>query len=246
MSLTKLSGIILLALPLTAWGRPAGAPVQGEAMGALLTAADADVLPAAPAAPESAPAGAPASRSNFCTENLYTYRDRPVSGYELNCANASLGLLLHHSTSYDAGSLFARDGRCSPKHDSRVVLRSRELQPFEIGHETSAAGESVGRRELRLYRDGEGLEAGEFLLNLTWIQGGDSYQLGFIPETGATPDHVFKLAGGGSGSDSFVLRAAGLPFAFATAKTVNGRAIAYKNVPVDCEMTISVDSWYGR
>jgi hypothetical protein len=233
-STTVLAALLLLA--------PAAFAETGAALGSLLAQAGTSALPPAPEAPAAAPAS---PLSNFCATNLFTYRDRPVSAYELTCRSASRGLVLHQATSFDQIALFAPGGRCSPKHSAGVSLRSAETAPFELAHETSDAAEPAGRRALELYRDGAELGPGEFLLNLTWIQGGDSYQLGYDPETRATPSRVFRLVSGGNGADSFVLKAAALPFAFATSKTINGRAIAYR-VPVDCEMTISVDGWYGR
>lgn len=238
MPLIKLLAALLL-LPL------AVSAETGTALSSLLAQAGAEALPAAPASPAAATADIPSSRTNFCATNLYTYQDRPVSAYELTCRNAALGLVLHHATSFDQPALFAPGGRCSPKHSSSVSLRSNETQPFELAHETSGAQEPAGRRELELYRDDASLAPGQFLLNLTWIQGGDSYQLGYNPETRATPSRVFSLVSGKNGDDSFTLKASALPLAFATTKTINGKAIAYR-VPVDCEMTISVDGWYGR
>jgi hypothetical protein len=238
---TKVPAALLLLLPTAIGAQSAAAPVRTGALSEL--AAQAGAVVAAPDAPPSAPAAAGA---RFCTTNLYTYQDQPVAGYELNCTNAALGLALHHATIYDAAALFAPGGRCSPKNDSRISLTSREIRPFQIDHATDADGAPAGRRELTLYRDAPGLKPGEFLLNLTWSQGGDSYRLGFIPETGGTPTRVFKPAADKSASGAFVLKAAAVPFTFSTAKTFNGRAPAYDAVPVDCELTISVDGWYGR
>jgi hypothetical protein len=231
MSIKRLAAAVLLALPIAAWGQPA--------LDALAVQADANALPPAPAAAQSAPAAS----SNFCMSDLYTYQDQPVTGYELTCTNASLELVLHQTARFDQDALFSRDGRCSPKHQASIGLTSRDTKPFELDHNTADAGQSGGRRELKLYRDGEGVKSEEFLLNLTWIQEGDAYRLGYAPRTRATPAHVFKPVGGDRRSGSFVLQAAALPFNFSSAQIVNGRAPDYRDVPVDCEMTINVGDW---
>ncbi|HXT00722.1 MAG TPA: hypothetical protein VN915_08620 [Elusimicrobiota bacterium] len=240
MSSIKLLAALLL-LPLAVSAEP-----TGTALSALLAQAGTDTLPAAPAAPTAVTTDIPSSRTNFCASNLYTYQDRPVSAYELTCRNAALGLVLRQATSFDQLALFAPGGRCSPKHSSTISLRSAETGPFELAHETAGASEPAGRRELVLYRDDASLKPGQFLLNLTWVQGGDSYQLGYNPETRGTPSRVFSLVSGKNGEDSFTLKASALPFTFATSKTIDGKPVAYRSVPVDCEMTISVDGWYGR
>lgn len=230
---------ILFLLTIPASSR-AELPVDREAIARTISQADVASPPVR--VPQPAQAVPVAPNRPFCTSDFFVYADKPISGYSLRCSNAALGLVMSHGASYDAASLFQPNGRCSAKHLSTIDLWSRATRPFEFAQTSERP--SSGVREFKAYRDGPGLRPGELLVNLLWIQGGDEFRLGFDPRTGRTPWRVFQpIARRGF---VYVLRASSVPLNFRTTKRVDGRVVTYRDVPVDCELEITTNDWYGR
>jgi len=179
----------------------------------------------------------------FCTTNFYTYQDQPIESFELTCTNQGEGLTLRHAVRYDAAALFAKNGRCSDAHFASVSLRTTRTNPFELFRDTTK--DSSGRRGFEAYR-GDGLKPGELLVNLVWLQDGQSYRLG-VDERGATPKKVFSaVEQPEDGRGPVVLRARALPFSYSGNEVVNGAKVEYKSLPVDCELKVYLSDWYGR